>query len=27
VGGWSGDYLGVNQAYHALFRLMLPVLQ
>jgi hypothetical protein len=27
VGGWNGDYMGVNQAYRALFRIILPVMQ
>jgi len=25
VGGWNGDYVGVNEAYQALFRIILPV--
>jgi hypothetical protein len=25
VGGWNGDYMSVNAAYRALFRIILPL--
>jgi hypothetical protein len=24
IGGWDGEYLGVNQAYQAIYRLYIP---